>query len=81
MDTAQTAAGGSDGWARYWRDPGRPLEAMHAHFFQHVCHPHSHDAYSFGITGAGAQRFSCRGSCAHQRSGATSTAGSCAVSA
>ncbi|MGI5399046.1 AraC family transcriptional regulator [Streptomyces sp. CA-135486] len=34
---------------------------MHAHFFQHVYHVHSHDAYSFGITEAGAQRFSCRG--------------------
>ncbi|MFI9582233.1 AraC family ligand binding domain-containing protein [Streptomyces sp. NPDC052236] len=34
---------------------------MHAHFFRHVYHPHSHDAYSFGITEAGAQRFSCRG--------------------
>jgi AraC-like DNA-binding protein len=61
VDTAPTAAGGSDGWARYWRDPDRPLEAMHAHFFRHVYHPHSHDAYSFGITEAGAQRFSCRG--------------------
>ncbi|MFI1399904.1 AraC family transcriptional regulator [Streptomyces sp. NPDC020681] len=34
---------------------------MHAHFFRHVYHLHSHDAYSFGLTEAGAQAFSCRG--------------------
>ncbi|MGK5642576.1 AraC family transcriptional regulator [Streptomyces sp. URMC 126] len=59
-----------DGWVRYWRDPdpARPLEAMHAHFFDHVYAPHAHDAYSFGITDLGAQRFRCRG--AHHTSGA-----------
>ncbi|MGW1884873.1 AraC family ligand binding domain-containing protein [Streptomyces sp. NPDC001970] len=50
-----------DDWARYWRAPDRPLEAMHAHFSTHVYARHSHDAYSFGFTEAGAQRFSCRG--------------------
>ncbi|QFU86840.1 AraC family transcriptional regulator [Amycolatopsis sp. YIM 10] len=49
------------GWVRYWRDGDRPVEAMHAHFFDHVYPPHSHDTYSFGITDVGAQRFSCRG--------------------
>ncbi len=53
--------GGSGDWARYWRDPDRPVEAMHAHFFSHRFHPHSHDAYSFAVTEAGAQRFRCRG--------------------
>ncbi|MET8678028.1 AraC family transcriptional regulator [Streptomyces sp. NPDC004647] len=48
-------------WVRYWRDGTRPLEAMHAHFLDHVYPPHSHDTYSFGITDAGAQRFRCRG--------------------
>ncbi|PRX92405.1 AraC family transcriptional regulator [Allonocardiopsis opalescens] len=48
-------------WVRYWRDPGRPLEAMAAHFERHVYHRHSHDAYSFGVTEEGAQAFSCRG--------------------
>ena len=56
-------------WARYWRDPDRPLEAMHAHFVRHVFHPHSHDAYSFAVTETGAQRFTCRGA------GHTSAAG------
>ncbi|WP_030372770.1 AraC family transcriptional regulator [Streptomyces rimosus] len=51
----------ADGWVRYWRDGDRPVEAMHAHFFDHVYPPHSHDTYSFGITDAGAQRFRCRG--------------------
>ncbi|MEU3355868.1 AraC family transcriptional regulator [Streptomyces sp. NPDC037389] len=50
-----------NGWVRYWRDGARPLEAMHAHFFDHVYSPHSHDAYSFGITDVGAQSFHCRG--------------------
>ncbi|GAB2837198.1 AraC family transcriptional regulator [Streptomyces daliensis] len=49
------------GWVRYWRDGARPVEAMHAHFLDHVYPPHSHDTYSFGITDAGAQRFRCRG--------------------
>ncbi|MEU6116579.1 AraC family transcriptional regulator [Streptomyces sp. NPDC047117] len=48
-------------WVRYWRDGTRPVEAMHAHFRDHVYPPHSHDTYSFGITDAGAQRFRCRG--------------------
>jgi hypothetical protein len=48
-------------WAEYWRDPRRPVEAMRAHFTRHVFRPHSHDAYSFGVTEYGAQRFSCRG--------------------
>ncbi|MEU7624470.1 AraC family transcriptional regulator [Streptomyces hygroscopicus] len=34
---------------------------MHAHFFSHRFHPHSHDSYSFAVTEAGAQRFRCRG--------------------
>ncbi|MEV4174461.1 AraC family transcriptional regulator [Nonomuraea sp. NPDC049709] len=49
-------------WSRYWRSPDRPLEAMHAHFERHVYHRHSHETYSFGVTEAGAQSFSCRGS-------------------
>ncbi len=48
-------------WARYWRAADRPLEAMHAHFEQHVYHRHSHDTYSFGVTETGAQSFTCRG--------------------
>lgn len=56
-------------WVRYWRDPHRPLEAMHAHFVRHTFHPHSHDAYSFAVTETGAQRFTCRGA------GHTSAAG------
>ncbi|MEU7188244.1 AraC family transcriptional regulator [Streptomyces sp. NPDC045369] len=51
----------ADGWVRYWRDGDRPVEAMHAHFFDHVYPPHSHHSYSFGITDAGAQSFHCRG--------------------
>lgn len=58
----QPAQGTADGdWARYWRDPDRPIEAMRAHFVRHVFHPHSHDAYSFAVTETGAQRFTCRG--------------------
>ncbi|QLH21434.1 AraC family transcriptional regulator [Streptomyces sp. Rer75] len=53
--------GGSGDWARYWRDPERSVEAMHAHFFSHRFHPHSHDTYSFAVTEIGAQRFRCRG--------------------
>lgn len=48
-------------WADYWRAPDRPLEAMHAHFERHVYHRHSHETYSFGVTEAGAQAFTCRG--------------------
>jgi AraC-like DNA-binding protein len=48
-------------WARYWRSPDRPVEAMHAHFQRHVYHRHSHDTYSFGVTESGAQSFTCRG--------------------
>ena len=52
---------GTRGWAEYWRDDTRGLEAMHARFRDHVYAPHSHDAYSFGVTDAGAQQFHCRG--------------------
>jgi AraC-like DNA-binding protein len=48
-------------WSEYWRSPDHPLEAMHAHFERHVYHRHSHEAYSFGVTEAGAQAFTCRG--------------------
>ncbi|NUR29597.1 MAG: AraC family transcriptional regulator [Catenulispora sp.] len=34
---------------------------MHARFREHVYAPHAHDAYSFGVTDAGAQQFHCRG--------------------
>ncbi|AJT67363.3 hypothetical protein T261_5747 [Streptomyces lydicus] len=68
-DTRERGGTGGGDWARYWRDPERPLEAMHAHFVRHVFHPHSHDAYSFAVTEAGAQRFTCRGA------GHTSAAG------
>ena len=51
----------ADDWARYWRWPGQPVEAMHAHFEQHVYHRHAHDTYSFGVTETGAQAFTCRG--------------------
>ena len=34
---------------------------MHARFREHVYPPHAHDAYSFGVTDAGAQQFHCRG--------------------
>ncbi|NRQ40612.1 AraC family transcriptional regulator, partial [Nonomuraea sp. NN258] len=34
---------------------------MHAHFERHVYHRHSHETYSFGVTDAGAQSFTCRG--------------------
>jgi AraC-like DNA-binding protein len=49
-------------WSRYWRSAADPLEAMHAHFERHVYHRHSHETYSFGVTEAGAQSFTCRGS-------------------
>jgi AraC-like DNA-binding protein len=48
-------------WARYWRWAGQPVEAMYAHFEQHVYHRHAHETYSFGITETGAQAFTCRG--------------------
>jgi AraC-like DNA-binding protein len=51
----------SGDWSRYWRSADEPLEAMHAHFREHVYHRHSHDTYSFGVTESGAQSFSCRG--------------------
>jgi AraC-like DNA-binding protein len=54
------AENGGD-WARYWRAPDEPLEAMHAHFERHVYHRHSHETYSLGVTDSGAQSFSCRG--------------------
>lgn len=47
-------------WVRYWRAEGLPVEAMHAHFASHVYHRHSHETYSFGLTEAGAQAFTCR---------------------
>src|ERR1700722_725017 len=47
-------------WARYWRADGVPVEAMHAHFTSHVYHRHSHESYSFGVTEAGEQAFTCR---------------------
>ncbi len=50
-----------DEWVRYYRDGDRPLEAMRAHFLRHTYHRHSHDTYSFGVTEAGAQSFTCRG--------------------
>jgi AraC-like DNA-binding protein len=56
-------------WSRYWRAPGLPLEAMHAHFETTVYHRHSHESYSFGVTEQGAQAFRCRGA------GHTSAAG------
>ena len=34
---------------------------MHAHFRRHSYHRHSHETYSFGVTEAGAQSFTCRG--------------------
>lgn len=48
-------------WSEYWRSPDHPLEAMYAHFERHVYARHSHEAYSFGVTEAGAQAFTCRG--------------------
>ncbi len=50
-----------DDWVRYWRSADRPLEAMHARFVRHSYHRHSHETYSFGVTEAGAQAFTCRG--------------------
>lgn len=47
-------------WVRYWRAGGLPVEVMHAHLTSHVYHRHSHESYSFGITEAGAQEFTCR---------------------
>ena len=47
--------------SRYWRSADEPLEAMHAHFREHVYHRHSHDTYSFAVTESGAQPFRCRG--------------------
>jgi AraC-like DNA-binding protein len=51
---------GAVDWVRYWRTDGLPVEAMHAHFTSHVYHRHSHETYSFGVTEAGAQAFTCR---------------------
>lgn len=51
----------AEDWSRYWRAPGLPLEAMHAHFETTVYHRHSHESYSFGVTEDGAQSFRCRG--------------------
>lgn len=52
---------GTRGWAEYWRDDTGGLEAMHARFRDHVYAPHTHDAYSFGVTEVGAQQFHYRG--------------------
>ena len=52
----------SSDWTTYWRSTRRPLEVMHAHFQRHAYDRHSHEAYSFGVTEAGAQAFRCRGS-------------------
>lgn len=51
----------TDDWSRYWRSRDAPVEAMHAHFRDHVYHRHSHETYSLGVTDAGAQSFTCRG--------------------
>ena len=48
------------GRASYWRDD-QGLEVMQARFRDHVYPRHSHEAYSFGVTDAGAQTFQCRG--------------------
>lgn len=56
-------------WVRYWRSPDGEVEAMHARFRGHVYHRHSHETYSFGVTEAGSQSFTCRGA------GRTSAAG------
>src|SRR3954453_18821722 len=56
-----SAGRGVEDWARYWRSPDLPVEAMHAHFARHVYHRHSHETYSFGVTESGAQTFTCRG--------------------
>ncbi|MBB5909942.1 AraC-like DNA-binding protein [Actinoalloteichus hymeniacidonis] len=48
-------------WSRYWRAPDLGVEAIHAHFERHTYHRHTHDAYSFGLTEAGSQAFTCRG--------------------
>ena len=60
---SRSAVGGDahGDWSRYWRSADEPLEAMHAHFREHVYHRHSHDTYSFGVTESGAQSFTCRG--------------------
>ncbi len=47
--------------ASYRLSPDRQVEAMFARFRTHVYPLHSHDAYSFGVTEAGAQGFRCRG--------------------
>jgi AraC-like DNA-binding protein len=51
----------SSEWASYRRVADPPVEAMRAHFDQHVYDRHSHDTYSFGVTEQGAQAFRCRG--------------------
>ncbi|MGV9677716.1 AraC family transcriptional regulator [Nocardia sp. NPDC003482] len=48
-------------WVAYRRLPDSPVEALHAHFDDHVYALHSHEAYSFGYTEFGAQAFGCRG--------------------
>jgi AraC-like DNA-binding protein len=58
---ARVHNGGVGDWASYWRSADQPVEVMHAHFEEHTYAPHSHDAYSFGVTDVGAQAFTCRG--------------------
>lgn len=47
--------------ASYRLSPDRHIEAMFARFRTHVYPLHSHEAYLFGVTEAGAQEFRCRG--------------------
>ncbi|WP_020673694.1 AraC family transcriptional regulator [Amycolatopsis nigrescens] len=61
MDDGRVTDGGERGWVRYWRSPHLAVETMHASFQGHVYRRHSHDTYSFGVTEAGAQSFTCRG--------------------
>jgi AraC-like DNA-binding protein len=55
------AASHSTEWSSYRRVDDPPVEALRAHFDQHVYDRHSHDSYSFGVTEQGAQAFRCRG--------------------
>lgn len=48
---------GAHEWTRYRRLAGLGVEVLGAHFVAHVYDPHSHDAYSFGVTDDGAQAF------------------------
>jgi AraC-like DNA-binding protein len=55
------AASRSTEWSSYRRVDDPPVEALRAHFDEHVYDRHSHDSYSFGVTEQGAQAFRCRG--------------------